>query len=267
MNDASLVRSFTRLSEALGFPVGDVLGALAIVAVRLLPLLLVGQSLFPVRLPAPVTIAVGTALAVALLPAASVPLPHGLNVVVIFRESLVGLLFAVALAVPLAAFRWGGTLIDEWRGIGGPVSLSQSSAPHRNLLALLALALFWAVGGHRLAFEAYADGLLPLPVGEAALDLDSIVFGASRLVAEGLAFAVAIAGPALLALLLYDMGWGLFARSTGAFPATFVSAPLRGLIGTAALALSLPYVLFEGERAIGAVIRVAKELFLAALSP
>ena len=172
----------------------------------------------------------------------------------------------MAAAAPLVAFRWGGSLIDEWRGLTGAVALIGPTA-HGHLLGLLAVALFWTLGGHRLALTAYADGMSHVLPSVVIHDPGAIVRGAARLVADALEFSFAIAGPAVLALLIYDLGWGFVGRATGAFPVTFVFSPLRSLVATAGLILGLPFVLVEGEFAFGAALRAAVELIRPFASP
>jgi len=168
--------------------------------------------------------------------------PFGVAVV---RELATGALFAVAAALPFWALDWAGHLIDTWRGASLAEVLApptgERTSPLGNLYLLLGVVIFLALGGHRLALEAFVEGLSSAPVGApvAVHGLGQAVLGGARLTGDALAFAVALAAPAAAALVLVELALGLVARAAPQVPVFFAGMPLRAGVGLAAALLGL----------------------------
>jgi len=204
---------------------------------------------------APVLVRTATMLA---LTAAMAPLAaasaHALPIgafafgVAVLREVSTGTLFAVAAALPFWALDWTGRLIDTWRGASLAEVLApptgENTSPLGTLYLLLGVVIFLALGGHRLALEAFVEGLSNAPVGApvAVHGLGQAVLGSVRLSADALAFAVALAAPAAVSLVLVEIALGLIARAAPQVPVFFAGMPLRAGVGLAAALLGLAIV-------------------------
>ncbi len=241
----------------------------ALLAARVLPLVLL-TPFFAVRAaPSLLRTAVALALVVALEPlAASVapPLPGALGLAgLAVREALVGAVFAVVAALPLHALGWFGGLVDAWRGAGqGEVGLpdGERASPLGALASLLGVALFVTLGGHRLALASFAEGLVRAPVG-GTMDVDGLraaALGAARLVGDALAFAAALAAPAALAIVLVEVALGLIARAAPQIPMFFAGMPLRAAVGLGAVLLSLSLAVERLPAAFRAAVSAAGAL-------
>lgn len=248
----------------------------ALVAARVLPLVLL-TPFFAVRAaPTLLRTAVALALTVALEPlAASVapPLPGVLGLApLVLREALVGAVFAVAASLPLHALSWFGGLVDTWRGAGqGEVTLpdGERASPLGALTLLLGVALFVTLGGHRLALASFAEGLVRAPVGGVVAEagLRGVALGAARLVADALAFAAALAAPAALAIVLVEVALGLVARAAPQIPMHFAGMPLRAGVGIGAVLLSLSLAVERLPAAFRAAVGAASSLLGRLASP
>lgn len=200
-------------------------------------------------------IGIGLALAAALLPLAlaGAPAPSVVGgfpfALLLLREVLVGGVFALATSLPFFAFGWAGELVDQFRGSswGGFAFGSAASSPLGALYLLSAIALFAALGGHRFAISAFADGLLALPVGAAMAEAGVLATGLSvgKLVGHALVFSIAVALPAGLAIALVELAFGIAARVAPAFPAVFAAFPLRAIVALAMAMLGVSFALTE----------------------
>lgn len=160
-----------------------------------------------------VRIAVALALAIAGWPAAwasaaTVPAPPPL---VLGGEAIVGLGLGVALAAVFAAARWAGTLLGSVSGLSWSDDFTPDAESQASGIAQLAwwlgLAGFIAAGGHLQLVAGLVDSFRVLPVGAVAgqggfAGLAAVVSAAPG---TGLALALALAGPALAAVLVFHV--------------------------------------------------------------
>lgn len=244
-----------------------------LVAARVAPLTLFAPWLSMRTSPPILRAAVILALTVVLTPLAAesvqtVPV-GGLNLALLaVKEALVGAVFAVASALPLHALTWAGRLTDTWRG----ASMAEIVAPHTGerssplgeLYLLMGIAIFVALGGHRLAIAAFAEGLAQVPVGAASVGgaISDVALGATRLSANALAFATALAAPAAAAIILVEVSLGLLARTAPQIPVFFAGMPLRAATGVAAALLGLSILVGELPTAYRDAIDAAAQLLM-----
>lgn len=252
----------------------------ALVAARVAPLTILAPWLTLRRTPPIVRSALVLALTVALTPLASAsaasaaiadadPLTLGAW---ILREALVGTLFAVATALPLHALDWSGRLVDTWRGaslaevIAPPTG--ERTSPVGDLYLMMGVVLFLLVGGHRVAFAAFADGLSVAPVGRVDLagGAEALTLGVLRLSASALAFAVSVAAPVAVAIVVVEISLGLIARSAPQVPVFFAGMPLRAATGLGAALAALSVVAGQLPEVYAGAIAIARE-WLAAVAP
>ena len=240
-----------------------------LVAARIVPLVLLAPFLVTRAAPTLLRTSVALALTVALEPlaAASAPaLPGVLGLAALtVREVLVGTLFAVTASLPLYALDWFGRLADGWRGAGqGEVSLpsGERASPLGALMALLGVAIFVSIGGHRLALASFADGLVSSPVGAASsvASWQAVALGSLRLVADSLAFTAALAAPAAVAIVTVEVALGLVARATPQIPVFFAGMPLRAAVGLGAVLLTLSLVVERLPTAFRVAVGAAGDL-------
>ncbi len=244
--------SVEALLEWLGGPerVTRVLAVAGLVAARVGPLTVLAPWIALRSAPATVRSALILALTVAFVPLAletappidTTPSHWGF---LLLRETVIGLLFAFAAALPFYALDWAGRVTDIWRG----ASLSEVIAPPTGertsplgeLYLFLGIVLFLTLGGHRFALDVFADSLVLAPIGGAALasSLQEVALGAARLSAVALTFAAALAAPAAVCIVLVELSLGLIARSAPQVPVFFAGMPLRAATGLAAALVAL----------------------------
>jgi flagellar biosynthesis protein FliR len=142
------------------------------------------------------------------------------------RELLIGVVYALALALPLRALEWAGWLQGRFSGIPG------AERAYASLQSWLGLAAFFTLGGHRLALSALADGLSRHPIGALASpgSLGAVALGSARLLGDAFAAAVQIALPVGAAIGIAELGLGLVARVAAAPGFQLALAPARAAL-------------------------------------
>ncbi len=252
--------------------VGAAIAKGALVAARIAPLAVAAPWLALRDAPPTLRAAVVLACTAALAPVAFAHAPEGLGVLAapalaaaMLRETLVGLAFAFATAVPFHALDHGGRLVDAFRGASSSEVFApptgERTSPLGDLYLLGGVALFASLGGHRLAIEVLARSFEAVPIG-AAVDFGrtSFALGAARLFAYAMAFALSVAAPAAICVLLVDVGLGLVARASPSIPVFFAGMPLRAAAGLAGALLGLSALLDRLPEALRAALDAASRV-------
>jgi type III secretory pathway component EscT len=179
-------------------------------------------------------------LAACLFPsaAAAAPALPGLSLALLAlgaRELLIGLVYAFALALPLAALAWSGRLTAR---------LASAPAAENALAALqqwFGLAAFFSLGGQRVALAVLAHGLRARPLGQLAAFSSSaaLALESARLFADAFATALLLALPAGAAVLLSDLGLAATARAANAPFVQPLLPPLRAALLLLVLCMAL----------------------------
>ena len=207
-----------------------------LLALRLLPLVLLVPWLAVPRAPIALVPALTVVLVLCLhAPAAAsapaLPLAAAPIALLGLRELLLGVVYALPLALPLRAVEWSGVL--SGRALAAPGADRALSS----LLVTLAAAMFFALGGHRVALRALADELGRVPLGHMTGPSDALalVSGTAQLLGEAFALAVLLALPVIALLLLGELGVALAARGSSARDLGWLLPPLRPALWLAAL--------------------------------
>ena len=164
---------------------------------------------------------------------------------VVGGEAVVGLGFGLATALVLAAAAWAGGLLGSASGLSwaddfDPEGDPQSAGMAR-LCRWLALGGFLAAGGHLAVIAGLVDGVRTLPIG-AATPADG-PFGAglaavvTTLPGAAVALAVALALPALTAVLVFHAVCAVCLRTIRFVPGQGLVQTLAALVLLGAVAL------------------------------
>jgi flagellar biosynthesis protein FliR len=167
-------------------------------------------------------------------------------------QLLFGLATAASMLALIEAARTAGSLEDTALGRGSFGASDPfgggASGPLATLHALLFLAVFSALGGHRLVLLAFVGGLETFPL-DAVLVPDQLALLTDHLigfVAAAFAAGVALALPALGVSVIVDISLGWMSRTLPQLPVLFMSMPTRMVLGWivvgAGLAASLTWL-------------------------
>lgn len=232
-----------------------------LLAARLLPLALLVPWLAVRRAPIALSLAITAVLVLCLhTPAAAsapaLPLSAISLAALALRELLLGLVYALPLGLPLYAIEWSGTL--SGRAFGAPGADRALSS----LLLTASAALFFALGGHRVALRMLAAELARAPLGQVATpgNAFALVGSAAALLADAFALALLLALPAIAALFLSELGVALASRGSGARSLPLLVPALRPIvwlavtwIGVALLVQGAPAIFEQGLRSARAL--------------
>jgi flagellar biosynthetic protein FliR len=217
-----------------------------------------GSVMAPALVRAFLVVALAAALvaAVGLAPAPALLTLPGL-VAAAATETMIGAALAFGLAAAFAAFLFAGRLLDFQFGFGIANLVDPVTRAHAPLLGtglqMLAVTVFFVADGHLHLVRALGESLLRHPPGGAGAGFDYAVIAAQF----GLMFSLglAIAAPALFAVLLLDIGFAAMARSMPQMNVFIVSIPFKIALGLLVLALSLRYLSQAMGKAFDAVLR------------
>lgn len=204
---------------------------------------LLGGRLVPAR----VRLVVALALTVVLAPLAPrVPALEPFSAawyLVLAQQLLIGIAIGFVLQLVFEAVMIGGELIAASMGL----SFAQVTDPVRNngasltgqMLIIFASLLFLAGGGPLLVVQLIAESLQSLPPGQGGLgaqDFADIAGLGVQMFAGGLRIAL----PAVIALLLVNLAFGVMSRAAPSLNIQSVGFPLSLIAGLWLLQLTLP---------------------------
>ncbi len=184
-------------------------------------------------------------------------LVHGMDMVglvaTIAKEALIGVVLGFAASTVFWVAEGVGVLIDNQAGYNNvqqtnPLSGEQST-PIGNLLSQLAISGFYLLGG-MLMPDGHPVRLLPLvadrqPVAGVVDDPGGLRPRARRGTTWRL--MIKIAAPALLVLMLIDLGFGILSKTAEKLEPNNLAQPVKGAVAIALLSL-LVAVFFEQVR-------------------
>jgi len=225
------------------------LTAVFLVAIRLGPLFVMapvlGTSDIPVRVRVFLTLAFATALVTATgIEGIPPPASTGALLAAAASELVIGIAMVFGVFAAFGAFLFGGRLLDIQIGFGIANVFDPATRAQGPLLGtalnLLAIAVFFAVDGHHMLVRGIAYSLSRFPPGRTLADLQpgavveqfGVVF----------AYGLMIVAPAVIVLLLLDVGLAIAARTMPQMNIFIVAMPLKVVVGVLMLALSMQYL-------------------------
>jgi type III secretion protein SpaR/YscT/HrcT len=249
------------------------LWALGVGLTRTLPIVWMIPAFGGKNVPTQVRMGLGLALAAVCLPQVILGMPRSGGplfwILLLAREGLVGFTVGFVGASIFRAAEGAGRLIDTLRGANmaevlSPVSEERSS-PLGDIFTLLVTVIFLELGGLPLVTAAMARSYEAVPLDFRAVP-SSLASAATLVIvtsAKLLEATLALAAPAVVALLLADLVLGAVARMAPQIPVYFVGMPLKALAGVGIVLVGLGglqtalYGSFDGwlglvERAFGA---------------
>ena len=236
-----------------------VAGAVGLAAARTVPLAWMVPVFGGPRVAAPFRLGLGLLLALLCLPAVYPVFAPGAAgssgapawgpvgwALVGARELLVGATVGFCAAAMFAAAAAAGRLVDLARGTNVAEILSptsgQRSSPTAELYLLLAMLVFFELGGLRILATALGrsyEAVPVLPAGATVAGLRPAVTLVLACVAKLLESAIGLAAPVLVAMWLGDAALGVLARVAPQLPIGLAALPAKALLGLGLVLLGL----------------------------
>lgn len=159
-------------------------------------------------------------------------------------EIVVGAALAFGLAAAFGAFLFAGRLLDFQFGFGIANLIDPTTRTHAPLLGtalnMAAIVVFFAADGHHMLVRALAFSLEHFPPGRSVAGLNFAAVAAQF--GTMFTLGLAIAAPAVFAVLLLDLGFALASRTMPQMNVFIIAIPFKVALGLVVLALSLRYI-------------------------
>jgi flagellar biosynthesis protein FliR len=227
---------------------GHVVGFFLVLA-RVSPLFVLAPLFSSAMIPTRVRAIVAVGLAIGLTPVAV----HGLRIPagplsiagLVLCNLLVGLAFSFAVGAVFAAVEAAGAIIDVISGFSygaliDPINGNQGGVL-TSVYGLVGLALFVAVGGDAWTLRGIARTLTLVPLTRAPA-IGSLTGGVVSAFGSIFVSAIEVAAPALLALLVTDVAFGMVSRVVPQLNVFAVGFPLKVGVALLVVAASLPFI-------------------------
>jgi flagellar biosynthetic protein FliR len=222
--------------------------AFFLVLARIAPLFILAPLFSSKMIPARARTMIALALAIGLMPVVKhgqidlSPLGFG---ALIFKEVVVGLAFAYALAAMYAALQVAGSLLDTMIGFSfgamvDPVTGTQSTVLAQ-MYSLFGVAILIAIGGDTWIIKGLSRTYESVPLLDAPA-VGSMVEGVQVAFSGIFVAGVMVAAPVLVALIITDAAFGVVSRVVPQMNIFAVGFPAKMIIGLVLLGASLPFV-------------------------
>ena len=157
-------------------------------------------------------------------------------------EAIVGACLGLGILILVHGMTMVGAVISHASGLSiaetfDPV-LEENTPQFSRLLFLLAVCVFFLLGGHRVAMAGLLDTFRTIPPGSGVLP-GSLAEGFSTLAGQSFSLGIRAAAPALTALLLATLILGLIGRTLPQMNVLALGFGLNSLLAFAALAVTL----------------------------
>jgi flagellar biosynthesis protein FliR len=236
----------SQLLAALG--VRNVVGFFLVLA-RITPLFVVAPMFSSRQIPGRARTVIALAFALGLYPlaVAGQVLPTGAAEIValVVKELLVGLAFALCVAVLFAAVDSAGALLDFMVGFAFGATVDpltgNNSAVLTRVYTFVAVAIFIAINGDAWLIQGMSRTFDLVPLSSSP-DFASISQGVVATFTTIFSSALQVAAPVMIACVLTDVGFGLVSRVVPQMNVFAVGFPVKVLVGLVVVAASLPFV-------------------------
>jgi len=198
-----------------------------------------------------------------------VPLPQNLLMlgVLLAREAIVGLALGLAVMILLSGMQLAGQVISQISGLSLADVVNptfDTSVPiFSHLLELLALAIFFLVGGHRDVIDALLRSFAWMPPGAGRVPGD-LVMTLSEITAHSFEVGIRASAPVMVALVIATLIIALISRTLPQLNAIAVGLNFNSLIVMGILAASLGSAAFVFQEELGTTIELVGQAFLPA---
>ncbi len=227
---------------------GHVLGFFLVLA-RITPLFVVAPLFSSTMIPAQVRTIIAVAISIGLAPIAmhgqTVPSDPLVIALLFVTNALTGLGFSVAVSAVIAAVTSAGALLDVIAGFSygqliNPMDGNQGGTL-TNLYSLVGLMLFIAIGGDAYMLRGIEHTFMLVPL-TGAPQISSLAAGVDAAAGTIFVSALELAAPALVALLITDVAFGMVSRVVPQLNIFAVGFPLKIGVALLVVAASLPFL-------------------------
>lgn len=201
-----------------------------------------------------------------------VPRPENLIALAILlgKEGMLGLALGSAVMILLGGLQLAGQVISQMSGssladVFNP-TFDTSVPLFSQILEMLALAIFFLLGGHRQLMQALLSSFAWMPPGTGSLP-DELVPALSSVAAHSFEVAIRASAPVMMSLLLAILIVALISRTLPQLNAVAVGLNFNAMIVLAVLALSLGSAAWVFQDSVAPALNVVHDAFLKQAEP
>lgn len=235
--------------------------------IRISALLMVLPALGGAFVPRRVRILLALALTALIAPVVPLPPTAGFLepaiVVTVFHEILIGVAMGFCVQLIFDAVVLGGQSIAMSMGLGFAVLVDQQRGVNVPVLSqfflMLTTLVFLALDGHLVLIQVLADSFISLPIGSGGLTHSGLV-GLLEWTAYLFIGALQIALPAITALLVVNLAFGVMSRAAPTLNLFAVGFPVSMLLGFLVLFLSMDSLTRGFSALLGQSLDTARSL-------
>lgn len=216
------------------------------IAALLTAMPLFGSPLAPFRIRLAMAVLVSLVIAPTVTAVPTVEIFSAASLVIIVQQVLIGVAMGFALHLVYSVFVLAGQIIAMQMGLGFAAMVDPQSGSHVPIVSqfytLLVSLTFLALNGHLVVIEFLADSFRIVPIGVSGLGTD----GLWTLVSWGSQMfggAVVIALPAIAALLLANVSFGVMTRAAPQLNIFAVGFPITLVLGFVIMLVLMPNVI------------------------
>jgi flagellar biosynthetic protein FliR len=200
-------------------------------------------------IPAQAKLIIAAAISFALMPIAThghpLPTAPGPLAFLIMKEVLVGIGFALPLAMLGGAIQAGATLLDTMIGFSfasqvDPITNTQNAVISQ-LYSLFTVMIFLLTGGDAYMIEGMAASYRIVPINHIP-SLTGITGALVGQLDQVFVAGIEIVAPVVIALIISDAAFGLVSRAVPQMNVFFVGLPAKIMLGFLVIGATLPFV-------------------------
>ena len=201
---------------------------------------LLGSAVVPRRVRALIAVALTMGLLPSLAPTPTQQTPLGGFALSIVSEALIGIAIGGAMNLIFVAAQWSGELIAQQMGLSLAESFDPTMQSHGTVLgggfSLLTMVVFLGINGHHALIRGIQSSFQSLPVST-AVNGASIIDMFARLLTAACAFAIQLAAPVCITLLICDLALGMVGRTVPQVGLMTAGITVRAVVGLLVLVL------------------------------
>jgi len=237
------------VNQLLSQLAGNQLAGFILVLARVTPLFIVAplfsSALIPPRVKGLIAVGISIGLTPIAMHAQHVPSDTLALGELVIEGLLVGLAFAFALSILLAAIESAGSLIDVVSGFSYGTLINpmngESSAVVSRFYSLLGTLIFLLIGGDAWTIRGLGRSFELVPLTDAPR-ISSLIGGVEQVFSTIFTAALEIAAPVLAALLITDVAFGVVSRVVPQLNVFAVGFPTKVGVALLVVAASLPFI-------------------------
>ena len=195
-------------------------------------------------------------------------LPHPENLVnlavLMGREAVIGLALGSAVMILLSGMQLAGQVISQMSGLSlaevANPTFETSTPIFSQILEMLALAIFFLLGGHRQVMAALLDSFAWMPPGAGQLP-DGLALALSAVAAHSFETGIRASAPVMVSMLLAILIVALISRSLPQLNSLVIGMNFNALIVLAMLAVCIGSAAWVFQAEAGHVMEGVERMF------